>query len=146
MKERAFKCFDSSPQAVTYRAELHGTREASSGMLLQMLQEWVRNGATFSVQFQLLTADSSCDVGISSLAESECSASHDPVSDPDPGESGNSSVPIIIGATIGVILLLAIIAVVIVIVVVRMRHKYDAVRMQDLRYVKLSLHSRTVTL
>ena len=70
--QRGFQCFPSSPQAVTYRAELRGTREASVEDLLQDMQQWIQDGVSFPIQFQILQVDSFCDVSISSFADPEC--------------------------------------------------------------------------
>lgn len=74
--DRIFHCFPSSPHTVTYRARLHGTREATVTELIQYIEEWVQEGTAFPVQLQLLTVDSTCDVRVSSFTESECRAGH----------------------------------------------------------------------
>ena len=71
---RGFQCFSSSPQAVTYRAELHGTLQASVPELIVYLEEWISSEATISVQFLILSIDESCTVEVSSTAEEECRA------------------------------------------------------------------------
>ena len=72
--QRSFQCFPSSPQAVTYRARLLGTRDATVTDLIQDLEEWIEDGVSFPVQLQLLTVDSSCSVSVGSFTESECRA------------------------------------------------------------------------
>ena len=73
--------------------------------LLQDIEQWIREGSSISVQFQLLTIDGSCDVGISSFTETECTAS-----------TGSAAVGLIVGAVagIGVVLILVIIVVVVI--------------------------------
>ena len=62
----------SSPNAVTYQAELHGTLEATVPDLIGDIIEWLSSGASISVQLQRLTIDSSCSVAISFFNENEC--------------------------------------------------------------------------
>lgn len=125
MKERGFLCFDSSPQAITYRAELHGTRDATVAELLQDMQEWIQDGATISVQFQLLTVDSTCDVSISSFTELECRTE----------STSRPETVLIIGVTLVVIVVLVVIVIAIVPIVVTLvrRYRYNAIKLQDLR-------------
>ena len=71
---RGFQCFPSSPQAVTYHAELHGTLQVSVPELIVYLEEWISSEVTISVQFLILSIDKSCTVEVSSSAEEECRA------------------------------------------------------------------------
>ena len=118
MTQRGFQCFPSSPQSVTYRAELQGTREASVEDLLQDMQQWIQDGASFPVQLQILTVDSSCDVGIRSFTEPECRADG----------SNEQSMGVIVGVTIGSVfsLLLVTAIILVVIVVIAMRRNRQA--------------------
>jgi len=75
LSERGFQCFPSSPQAVTYRAELHGTREATVAELVEDIEQWVQEGVSIPIQFQVLTVDASCDVSVNSFTDTECRAS-----------------------------------------------------------------------
>ena len=45
-----FLCSPTSPQTVTYRAQLHSTRNTNVSQLLKNLQEWVSPGTTVTVQ------------------------------------------------------------------------------------------------
>ena len=46
-----FRCFPSSPQAVTYRAVLHGTASATSSQLISHIKQWTAEaGAAITVQ------------------------------------------------------------------------------------------------
>ena len=45
----AFQCFLDSPQAVTYRAVLHGTTSASSSGLISFIEQWISDGVTISL-------------------------------------------------------------------------------------------------
>ena len=112
---RGFQCFPSSPQAVTYRAELRGTREASVEDLLQDMQQWIQDGASFPVQLQILDVDSSCDLEISSFTEAECRDDGGGTVETTVAEQ---SIGVLVGAIAGAGVFLAVATVVIVVVVV----------------------------
>ena len=111
--ERGFQCFLSSPQAVTYRARLRGTGDATAADLLQDIEEWVQGGATISIQLQRFSVDARCDAGIDSFTESECSGS-------------DITEAVIIGAVIGVILVLLVLVVIVIVVLILVRRKRQA--------------------
>ena len=112
VKERSFQCFPSSPEAVTYRAELHGTREASVQDLLGDMKQWIQGGPSITVQLQLLTVDSSCNASISSLTEPECGVSS------DSELSIGATVGLVSGIIVAILLLIVVVAVVIVVVAI----------------------------
>ena len=68
--EPRFYCF--SNDAVTYQAGVIGTGTASPNDIVTYVQEWITQGpvVTFDV---LIEVDSSCQVIVTSLANSECS-------------------------------------------------------------------------
>ena len=121
--QRGFQCFPSSPQAVTYRAELRGTREASVEDLLQDMQQWIQDGASIPIQFQILQVDSFCDVGISSFTDPECSA----------GEVGSIPTVALIAGTVGSVTIVLIVVIVVVVVVLKCRRSNDPKRMDALK-------------
>ena len=127
--QRGFQCFPSSPQAVTYRAELRGTREASVEDLLQDMQQWIQD-ASFPVQFHILTVDSSCDVSISSFSDPECTTG----GNEEFGAAGNeqsTKIDSIIGALafVGVVVLLVLIIIVILVIAMR-RNQQASLKLQ----------------
>ena len=67
-----FHCFSSSPQAVTFRAILHGTTKASSSEIISLIKEWISNDITIPVQSVLINVDSRCTPIISSFDDGEC--------------------------------------------------------------------------
>ena len=71
----AFQCFPDSPQAVTYRAVLHGTANASSSDIISHIEQWISEGVAISVQNDLINVDTNCVIEISSDDDSECSGS-----------------------------------------------------------------------
>ena len=70
--DEVFRCFPASPQAVTYRAVLHGIASATSSELISHIELWTAEGAVIRIQQVLLEVDGSCDVAISSLKDEEC--------------------------------------------------------------------------
>ena len=71
----AFQCFLDSPQAVTYRAILHGTANASSSNIISHIEQWISEGAAISVQNVLINVDTTCVLEIASNLDSECTVS-----------------------------------------------------------------------
>lgn len=67
-----FQCFPASPDAVTYRAKLHGTASANSTQLISHIEQWTAQGAAINVQQVLLRVDGSCRVAVSALVDDEC--------------------------------------------------------------------------
>lgn len=72
LTDGVLRCFPSSPQAVTFRAILHGTATASSSEIVSHIKQWITNGVTIPVQSVLINVDSSCTVNISSFDDREC--------------------------------------------------------------------------
>ena len=67
-----FRCFSDSPHAVTYRAVLHGTVNASSSDIISHMEQWIFEGAAISVQNVLIDVDTSCVLEIASNLDNEC--------------------------------------------------------------------------
>ena len=74
----AFQCFPDSPQAVTYRAVLHGTTSASSSKILRHIEQWISEGARISIQNVVINVDPSCVLVIDSVRDNECGATDQP--------------------------------------------------------------------
>ena len=70
-----FRCFPDSPQAVTYRAVLHGTANASSSIIISHMGQWISEGVAISVQNVLIDVDTNCVLEILSNLDSECTVS-----------------------------------------------------------------------
>ena len=122
IRNEGFQCFPSSPDAVTYRAELHGTLEATVPDLIEDITQWLSSGASISVQLQRLTIDSSCSVAITSFNENEC---RNTVTE---NEGSTTSVSqnytgVVVGVAIGVIVAIAVAITIIILVIVILHHK-----------------------
>ena len=67
-----FRCFSDSPQAVTYRALLHGTANASSSDIISHIGQWIFEGAAISIQNVLIDIDTNCVLEIASNFDKLC--------------------------------------------------------------------------
>ncbi len=88
-----FRCFPESSIAVTFRATLTDSR------LLTPIQDWIQTNGFITIQSVLNEVDKTCQVQISSLADTECN--NVPVND-------ESSAAVIGGVVGGVVIVLII--------------------------------------
>ena len=130
IRNGGFLCFPSSPESVTYRAELHGTLKASVPDLIEDITEWLSSSASISVQFQLLTIDSSCSVAITSFNENEC---RNTVTENEGSTTSDSQnyTGVVVGVAIGVIIAIAVAITIIILVIIILHHKnhHDTIEM-----------------
>ena len=69
LTDRVFLCHPSSPQSVTYQAQLHGTLLAPVTDLITLIEEWASSGDTILVQFLPLKLEGACASFDSSTVE-----------------------------------------------------------------------------
>ena len=63
LTNRVFLCDSSSPQSVSYQAQLHGTLQANTSQLIAILQQWISSSTKLiTVQLSLLKIDDLCIV------------------------------------------------------------------------------------
>ena len=131
---RGFQCFPSSPQAVTYHVELHGTHQASVSELIVYLEEWISSEITISVQFLILSIDESCTVEVSSIAEEECRATTGLTV--TTGSEGSTVMPTVDDTwfnstviVVGVVVLLVVIGIVVIVALI-LRNRRLALNLQ----------------
>ena len=134
-----FQCFPSSPNAVTLRAKVSGSEQTTASELVGYLDDWTQEGAFISVQAQLLSADGSCSIVISSFGEQECNLEEATTPSTEAttlnlGDVTSSGVQTItfIGAVVAAVatILLAMIAILIVIVALLVRRNKTTLKMQ----------------
>ena len=121
-----FRCFPQSTNAVTLRARL------IDSTLLSAVQDWVQASGLIPVQSILIEVDRTCQVAISSLADTECISELITTSSPsttmiaNPVSSNDNSVAVI-GGVVGVVivLIIAITIAVIVVAVLQFKSKKD---------------------
>lgn len=87
-----FKCFQDSPDEVTFRAQLSGTPRATTLELLNLLVQYVSLSPFILVQGMLLRVDKNCMVPISLLNEPECNT-----------QGGDDGLFFIIGVVAGIV-------------------------------------------
>ena len=126
--------------------------------LIQDIEEWIEDGASFPVQLQLLTVDSSCSVSIGSFTESECRADSEITNSSEldssdsvptrivstyantrPASDSSGAVVGVIVATVFILVLIAA-AVVTIVVILRGKRKEQAsssVDLLDFEYVQI---------
>ena len=112
LTDEVFQCFPASPEAVTYRAMLHGTTNTTSAQLISHIEQWTAKGAAITIQQVLLRVDGSCAVAVSSLVDDECQKRK------VRSDSFGSNDMIIIGSISGGVLATVILVVVIVTAVI----------------------------
>ena len=132
-----FLCFLDSPSFVTYRAQLQGTMECPTLELISCIEQWLASVAVLNVNNQILYAESSCSVSISSLDEPECSLVSNTSSlkttvSNNQVEQTKSSILIIIIATIAAVICLGVIIVIVVIIFACLRLKSRRKSQKDL--------------
>ena len=97
-----FRCFPESSTAVTFRATLTDSR------LLTPIQDWIQTNGFITIQSVLNEVDKTCQVQISSLADTECN--NVPVND--------ESSAAVIGGVVGGVVIVLIIAVTVIVIAV----------------------------
>lgn len=110
-----FRCFPASPQAVTYRATIHGTSSTNSSQLISYIEQWTATGANIIIQRILLEVDGSCTVAVVSLTDEECQPRNTNLA--KLSNNRGSSIGSIIGGVIVVMIVLIILTVVIILAI-----------------------------
>ena len=124
-----FRCFPQSPTAVTFRALMTGSPQATAQELAIFLGDWISSGAFLTIQAQLLSVDGSCAITISSFGESECNpveetpATSTGTTTPSSSPSGVSVTVIGSVAAVAVLVVLVVIVILSLIVVTLKRKK-----------------------
>ena len=131
----AFQCFPDSPQAVTYRAVLHGTTSASSSDLISYIEQWISDGVTISIQNIIINVDPSCVLVIDSTRDSECGATDQPtvVTILDVTSRSSDNIGVAVGCTGAVVLILSLFIAIPIAVVLLL--KQSKRRTEERRYI-----------
>lgn len=116
-----FQCFPASPDAVTYRAKLHGTTSANSTQLISHVEQWTAQGAAINIQQVLLRVDGSCRVAVSALVDDECQKRSVRSDSTNGNDNNNNIIFIISGGVLATVITVVIIVIVIATVVVCLR-------------------------
>ena len=114
LTDRVFLCHPSSPQSVTYQAQLHGTLQAPVADLITLIEEWAFSGGTIQVQHLSLTLDGVC-VSLSS-SRMECEATERTKME-DKSSTGVQSVYVIAAVIVVLVVVFVLIITVLIITV-----------------------------
>ncbi len=101
LTDRVFLCNPSSPNAVTYQVQLHGTRHANVSQLASIIQGLSQETRSIPVQLSLLTIQNFCIVSSTSLLP--CSQNDE--------RNASSSLNIIIAVVVVIIVIIVILVV-----------------------------------
>ena len=91
---------------MTYRAKLVETSSFSNSDLIDFISQWVSEDGVIRVQFVLIRVDRSCQVAISSFADTECTSQ---------STEGGGDIAVI-GGVVGCIVVVLIIAIAVVVI------------------------------
>ena len=110
-----FQCFDASPTAVTFRAEI---LESDISHVIGYIEQWVASEPTVVVLSSRLSIDSGCKVEIESFSQPECSAE-------TTAERDNSSIvgSVVGGIVGGVVVLTTLVIILVALILLRRRKK-----------------------
>ncbi len=140
--DRVFQCFPSSPQSVTYHAQLHGTLNANASELFTAMQEWLSSGVTIPVQFLPLKVSSVCAVS-SRMPLEDCPGemTTDLPETTSSSDASNTTVIVTVSVVIVLAILVLAVTVLIIAIVYNIRHRQSAVNFKavDNRLVVLVL-------
>ena len=105
-----FQCFDESPTAVTFRAEIMALPTANISQLLGYIEQWVATQPSILVVDSILSIDSSCTVAIDNLNDPECnettSTTTDSPNTTDTTDSTDTTTSLIGGIVGGIVAML----------------------------------------
>lgn len=122
--DRVFQCFSSSPQSVTYHAQLHGTLNANVSELIGDIEDWVSTGVTIPVQLLPLKVSSVCVVS-SSIPVDHCPGE----ATTGPPTTESSTLVIAVSVSIGAMVAFAI-AITVTLAVCLHHHRQSKVKKQ----------------
>ena len=128
LTDRVFLCHPSSPQSVTYQAQLHGTLQAPVTDLITMIEEWASSGDAIPVQFLLLKLDGACASLRSSTVECEVTESTE-IGEVTSG--GIQSIPVIAGVVVAVVAVMVLVMVILVSIIITMRMRRAKLKPKD---------------
>ena len=120
LTDRVFLCHPSSPQSVTYQAQLHGTLQAPVTDIITLIEEWASSGGTIPVQFLPLKLDGACASFDSPIVECR----------EEKKEGGIQSIPVIAGVVV-VAAVMALVVVILVSIIITIRIRRAKLKPKD---------------
>ena len=113
VEDTSFQCFPGSDNAVTYRARIQRTPTYTPSQLIELIAQWIAEDGVARVQLVLISVDKSCQVGISSFSDSECTSVGS-------GPAGGGVDVAIIGGVVGGVVIALIFAITVVVIAILM--------------------------
>lgn len=108
-----FTCESNDAQYVIYRAKLRGLQDRNCSNLTALIEDWIVQGSSLSVQGNRLSLDASCDFILDALdVQSSCVIGSVPVS---PTSSNTPPIGLIAGAATAAIVILILLALILLI-------------------------------
>ena len=127
-----FRCFPGSPQAVIYRAILHGTINISSSDIIILVSQWITAGASIVIRQVQFRVDSNCAVTIPSITFILECPEEEATTISSPMEPSNIIIP---GAVVGgIVTIIAFFVVLITLLALILRKCCTGVKHQQPRY------------
>ena len=121
LTDRVFLCHPSSPQSVTYQAQLHGTLKAPVADLITMIQEWSSFGGTIPVQLLPLTLNGACVSSSSYTVECEATEPTQMADKSSTGIQSSTGVQSVSVIAAVVVVLVVVIVLITIIITIRVR-------------------------
>ena len=127
--DRVFQCFPSSPQTVTYHAQLHMTQDTSVMELITDIQEWVSTGVSIPVQLLPLGVEGFCAISSNTPLEQcpvDTTTTMSPVTvtmPPVTVSPGSFTLTISVAVVAVFIVLLMVAVVIVLVVLLKWRHR-----------------------
>lgn len=127
-----FRCCKAG--VVDYRADIHGTANATSSELISVIEQWVDEGAAYRINRILLSVDKTCAVTIPSITFTEdCSCVPSTYSTPGqpthaygPTSKTDHNTIIVVGVTILAVIITFLFVVIIAVIVLLLKKHYCA--------------------
>ena len=123
LTNEVFQCFPVSPEAVTYRAKLHGTISDNSTQLISHMEQWTAEGAAITIQQVLLRVDGSCTVAVSALVDEECQKRNIRSTDSTTRNSNNTIIAAISGGVLTTVIIVVVLVTIITTLAICARKK-----------------------
>ena len=119
LTNRVFLCDSSSPQSVSYQAQLHGTLQANTSQLIAILQQWISSSTKLiTVQVSLLKIDDLCIVSSDTQTPCDKQSANSTL-----GEHQNNLGAIVGGTVVGLLVLATCVAAVIILIIICARRR-----------------------
>ena len=122
LSDSQLRCFDESPQIVTFRTQLSGTTQTSTVELVSYIELWISDSEGVVVEGVFLGFQTTCSLVINSLDAVEC---------PGGSTDANDNLGGIVGGVMVAVLLFILVVLAIVTLIVFIKKQRTLARSQD---------------